>query len=183
MLGGSIRRHPQELEKQPVTIKLPLESASTRLGYPTSSFGRNLLTSGTVFVHGLGVLVILRSPGLRKRNRCDSSPRDGEHVRVRRQAGLRQGGLLPLFRVLAVRSDIAGVLGRFSKGRSEEEREAGRSALLAATGGLRSPPDLKRTDEQEQPLLLRRTQLFETIFHLRCLALVPRNRVLEAQRL
>src|SRR5215469_15785863 len=104
MLGGSIRRHPQELEKQPVTIKLPLESASTRPGYPTSSFRRNLLTSGTVFVHGLGVLVTLRSPGLRERNRCDSSPRDGGYVGVRRQAGLRQGGLPPLFRVLAARS-------------------------------------------------------------------------------
>ena len=134
MLGGSIRRHPQELEKQPMTIKLPLESASTRPGYPTSSFGRNLLTSGTVFVHGLGVLVTLRSPGIRERNRRDSSPRDGGYVGVRRQAGLRPGGLPALLRVLVVRSDISGVLGR-----PGFRLEAGRSALLAATGGLRSP--------------------------------------------
>ena len=77
MLDGSIRRHPQELKEQPISIKLPLESASTRPGYPTSSFERNLLTSGTVFVHGLGVLVTLRSPGLRERNRHDSLPKDG----------------------------------------------------------------------------------------------------------
>ena len=178
MLGGAIRRHPQELKKLPICIKLPLESASTRPGYPTISFGRNLLTSGTVFVHGLGVLVILRSPGIRERNRRDSSPRDGGYVGARRQAGLRPGGLPALLRVLVVRSDISGVLGR-----PGFRLEAGRSALLAATGGLRSPHDLKRTEEQEQPLLLRRTQLFETIFHPRCLALVPLNRVLEAQRL
>ena len=182
MLGGSIRRHPQELEKQPVTIKLPLESVSTRPGYPTSSFGRNLLTSRTVFVHGLGVLVTLRSPGLRERNRCDSSPRDGGYVRVRRQACLRREACCRFPSFSRTKRHLWGARPIF-EGRSEEEREAGRSACSQPRVAFAPPHDLKRTEEQEQSLLLRRTQLFEMIFHLRCLALVPRNRVLEAQRL
>lgn len=188
MLGGSIRRHPQELKKQPISIKLPLESASTRPGYPMISFGRNLLTSGTVFVHGLGVLVTLRSPGLRERNRRDSSPRDGGYVGVRRQAGLRQVGLPRFSEFWPYEADISGMLGRpgFRLIFEGPVRRRKGDRPLGATrshGGHALPYDLKRTEEQEQPLLLRRTQLFETILHLRRLALVPLNRVLEAQGL
>src|SRR5215469_3008326 len=138
MLGGSIRRHPQELEKQPVTIKLPLESASTRPGYPTSSFRRNLLTRGTVFVHGLGVLVTLRSPGLRERNRCDSSPRDGGYVRVRRQACLRRKACCRFPSFSRTKRHLWGARPIF-EGPVRRRKGGGPLGVLAATGGLRSP--------------------------------------------
>ena len=188
MLGGSIRRHPQELKKQPISIKLPLESASTRPGYPTSSFGRNLLTSGTVFVHGLGVLVTLRSPGLRERNKARFLT-EGRRLRWSPAASRPAAGrLAALFRVLAVRSDISRMLGRpgfrlIFEGPVRRRKGGGPLGAIRSHGGHTPPYDLKRTEEQEQPLLLRWTQLFETIFHLCRLAFVPLNGVLEAQGL